>query len=164
MVQNIAPYIQILFTIVIVIFIVMSNKNWKSLTDLYNKRINRLVLILDMIIMGGNINPVASIVIDKLKTMDIKDLPKSNNDLFTLSVSAHTELLMSMRNSLVASIKLTEDPEERDRLEKIMSETDVISTMISTLGPESSPDYVETVNKTILDCRLRMADILGEGI
>jgi hypothetical protein len=164
MLKDIASVTQITCTVATVIFLVLSMRNWKMITDLYNKRINRITLIIDMILMGGNVNPVAAIVIDKIKAMDINKLPKSNKDLFGLSVAAHAELLTSMRTSLIESIKRAEGPEEKDRLEKLLSETDVIATMVSTLSQDSSPDYVESVNKTILDCRLRMANIMGEGV
>lgn len=79
-----------------------------------------------------------------------------------LAEETTAEVYKVLQNGMAESISTETDPIRKDRLQAAVKEFDDIFALYSTVGPDSSQEYIETIGQNIAEISIRVSKMLSD--
>ncbi len=144
----------VLAPLIIIILLILINRNYMSIIKTISKRLSLQEKLLDLMFTG--VPPFIREIANKIKSgeqVDIeKELESGKGD--TIQRSYHS--ITGMREEIEDAKENATDPMEIANYNEQLKEIDGVITLLSTLDEDSSPEFVDSVMKDVKASLMRL--------
>jgi len=120
-----------------------------------NIRIQHLTQLNEVIALG--MNPAVRMFYNKLR--DAGPI-KSAEQASKMAQETTSEMFQGVKSSMEAALKKEEDPIRRERMVAAVKELEDMYSLYSTVGPDSSEEYVAMIGQNIAEISTKIAKIM----
>jgi len=146
----------VLILAVIVLWIWLVQEMSKTVTKL-TSQIQHLYQLCDLVLLWAD--PALRMFYIKLRQSGpITSADQANK----MAQEMTAEMYRGFKNNLGNAIEKETDPAKRERLQSTIKEFDDIFSLYSTVGPDSSQEYIETIGRNISEIRIRVSKMLSD--